>query len=341
MMMTHWLQKQWLAPTIWHIFLIPLSWIFTLISGTRKALYKMGWLKSYALSVPVIVVGNINVGGTGKTPLVIWLAEQLKVAGYQPGIISRGYGGSAKQATEVFENSNPQQVGDEPVLIVRRTHCPMFVGVNRLLAGRALLMSHPECDVILSDDGLQHYQLRRDIEIAVVNASVMQGKKLWLLPAGSMREKVTRLEAVDAIVVSGNPLASEFNLKNNFPPVFNMQLQGDVFASLDDKQVKKPASDFLGKPLVALAGIGNPDRFFNQLISLGLHFERKVFTDHYAFTAKDLTEFVGKTILMTEKDAVKCQAFATTDAWYLPVTATVSNSSSSTLIALLTSKLRH
>lgn len=340
MKMTNWLQKQWLAPTIWHIFLIPLSWIFALITATRKALYKTGWLKSYALSVPVIVVGNINVGGTGKTPLVIWLAEQLKLAGYKPGIISRGYGGSAKQATEVHENSDPQHVGDEPVLIVRRTHCPMFVNANRLLAGRALLKSYLECDVILSDDGLQHYRLKRDIEIAVVNPSVMHGNKLWLLPAGFLREKVTRLVSVDAIVESGASSTVDFNPKGAFPPVFHMQLQGETFESLDGTQAKKHARDFLGKPLVAIAGIGNPNRFFNQLSGLGLQFNRKVFADHYKFTEKDLTEFVGKTILMTEKDAVKCQKFTTSDAWFLPVTATVSNANNGSLITLLLKKLR-
>jgi tetraacyldisaccharide 4'-kinase len=338
--MANWLQKQWLTPTIWHIFLIPLSWIFNLISGVRKALYKTGCLKSYALSVPVIVVGNINVGGMGKTPLVIWLAEQLKLAGYQPGIISRGYGGSAKQVTEVFANSNPRQVGDEPVLIVKRTHCPMFVNANRLLAGQSLLNAHPECDVILSDDGLQHYRLQRDVEIVVVNSSAMQGSKLWLLPAGPMREKVDRLQTVDAIVDIGTASAFDFHLHGSLPPVFNMQLQGDVFESLDDAKVKKPTSDFARKPLVALAGIGNPERFFNHLSSLGLQFERKVFADHHSFTVEDLAQFSGKTILMTEKDAVKCQALTITDAWYLPVTAAVMSPTKNSLIALLASKLK-
>jgi len=337
---SNWLQKQWLAPTAWLIFLIPLSWVFNLLSSLRKALYAIGWLKSDALSVPVVVVGNISVGGMGKTPLVIWLAEQLKIAGYQPGIISRGYGGSARLATEVHENSDPQQVGDEPVLIVRRTHCPMFVNANRLLAGQALLKSYPECNVILSDDGLQHYRLRRDVEIAVVNSSVMYGNKLWLLPAGPMREKASRLESVDAIVENCAPSAFDLNLKGTFPPVFNMQLQGEMFESLEARQVKKPASDFLGKPLIAIAGIGNPDRFFNQLTKLGLQFDCKVFADHHAFTAKDLTEFSEKTILMTEKDAVKCQSFTTKDAWFLPVAAMVSNSSSTSLMTLLLNKLK-
>jgi len=338
--MSSWLQKQWLAPTVWHIFLIPLSWIFSLLSSLRKALYAAGWLKSEALSIPVVVVGNISVGGTGKTPLVIWLAEQLKMAGYRPGIISRGYGGSARLATEVHENSDPKQIGDEPVLIVRRTHCPMFVNANRLLAGQALLKSYPECNVILSDDGLQHYRLQRDVEIAVINSGLMYGNKLWLLPAGPLREKATRLATVDAIVENYMPSALDLNLKVCLPPVFSMQLHGEIFESLEDGRVKKHASDFLGKPLVAIAGIGNPDRFFNQLTRLGLQFDRKVFADHHAFIAKDLKEFLGKTILMTEKDAVKCQSFTTNDAWFLPVTATLIGPDSSTLITLLLNKLK-
>jgi tetraacyldisaccharide 4'-kinase len=338
--MANWLQRQWLAPTIWHVLLIPLSWIFSFISCVRRKLYKTGYLKTYALPVPVIVVGNINVGGTGKTPLVIWLAEQLKLAGYQPGIISRGYGGRARQVTEVFANSNPQQVGDEPVLIAKRSNCPLFVNANRFLAGQSLLKAHPECDVILSDDGLQHYSLQRDFEIAVVNSSVMEGSKARLLPAGPLREKVTRLQTVDAIVESGTATMFDFNLNGALPPLFNMQLQGDMFESLDGTHVKKPASDFIHKSLLALAGIGNPERFFNQLTSLGLQFQRKVFADHHSFTIKDLSKFSGETILMTEKDAVKCQGFAITDAWYLPVTATVNNSIQTSLIALILQKLR-
>jgi len=338
-MPANWLQKQWLKPSIWHLLLIPLSWIFGCISTIRKALYEFGWLKSLALSVPVIVIGNIHVGGTGKTPLVIWLAEQLKLAGYQPGIISRGYGGNVKQVTQVFANSNAQEVGDEPVLIVKRTNCPMFVNANRVLAGQALLDAYPECDVILSDDGLQHYRLQRNFEIAVVNASAMRNAKPWLLPAGSLRESIGRLLTVNAIVDSSASDA-EIHLKGLLPQVFNMQLFGDTFKSVVGSQSEKSARDFIGKQLIAIAGIGNPERFFNQLSGLGLQFERKVFADHHAFSALDLAAFSGRTILMTEKDAVKCQSLTITDAWYLPVTAVVSSSNKVSLTALLLNKLK-
>ncbi|HSH96993.1 MAG TPA: tetraacyldisaccharide 4'-kinase, partial [Methyloradius sp.] len=197
--MSSWLQKQWATYTLWHILLLPISWIFFVLSSCRKFLYQIGWLKIFNLAVPVIVVGNINVGGTGKTPLVIWLAEQLKSAGYKPGIISRGYGGSAQHIQEVSANSAPLEVGDEPVLIAKRTGCPVFVNANRVEAGNALLKRYPECDVVISDDGLQHYRLQRDVEIAIIDGAKGFGNSL-LLPAGPLRERIGRLAHVDAIV---------------------------------------------------------------------------------------------------------------------------------------------
>ena len=339
-MLVNWLQKQWQVPTLWQIVLIPLSWLFGLISHLRRSLYKTGSLKSFRLAVPVIVVGNINVGGTGKTPLVIWLAEQLLLAGFKPGIISRGYGGNVKCVTEVFVTSNPAEVGDEPVLIAKRTNCPMFVHANRVLAGEVLLKMHPECDVIISDDGLQHYRLQRDFEIALVSSSTLSKCQLNLLPAGSMREKVTRLQAVDAIVDSGTGSALDFHDYASLPTVFNMHMQGDTFESLDGSQAKQTAHHFMGKTIIAIAGIGNPQRFFQQLASLGLQFKQKIFADHHAFTAQDLAQFAGNTILMTDKDAVKCQSFGTTDAWYLPVVAVVTNAENNSLVELILNKLR-
>lgn len=339
--MNSWFQKQWTTYTVWHLLLIPLSWLFGIIVYLRKSLYKLGLLKSFSLNVPVIVVGNINVGGTGKTPLVIWLVEQLKLAGYTPGIISRGYGGSNKAVQAVLANSNPAEVGDEPVLIVKRTGSPMFVAANRVDAGVALLQAHPECNVIISDDGLQHYRLKRDVEIALVNASVLLNSNLYLLPAGSLREKISRLQTVDAIVNSNAEL-NEVDLVGGIrlqPPIFNMQLQGNIFTSLDGSQAHQPAEFFANKPLIAIAGLGNPERFFKQLASLGLQFERKVFSDHHAFTAQDLMPFKNNTILMTEKDAVKCQMFAPADAWYLPVAATLTSVNGNTLIAHVLQKL--
>jgi tetraacyldisaccharide 4'-kinase len=335
--MSNWLQKQWLIFTPWHILLLPLSWVFGALVCLRRLLYKTGWLKSYRLDAPVIVVGNITVGGTGKTPLVIWLAEQLKLAGYRPGIVSRGYGGRTMQATEVLANSSPQIVGDEPVLIARRTKCPMFVGADRVAVGKSLLNAHPQCNVIISDDGLQHYRLKRDFEIAIVNSNQQFGNK-FLLPAGPLREKVTRLQQVDAIVDSGN---ADFSLAGSLSmPVFGLEVHGEIFERIDQSEIKQAVSYFADKNLVAIAGIGNPERFFNQLSDFGLKFTRQVFADHYAFSAQDFVRLSDKTILMTEKDAVKCQAITLDDAWYLPITAVVSSSTNASLLASILQRLR-
>jgi tetraacyldisaccharide 4'-kinase len=323
--MADWLQKQWKGYSIWHLFLLPLSIIFLLLSSGKKQLFRFGVLKSHKLSVPVIVVGNISVGGTGKTPLVIWLANQLKQKGFKPGIVSRGYGGSANDVTEVFAHSMPNEVGDEPLLIAKHLDCPVFVGLNRVDACMALLEGHPDVNVIISDDGLQHYRLQRDIEIAVVDSQRGFGNAL-LLPAGPLREAKSRLNKLDAIVITNANQQS--SIKTEFlAPVFEMGFAGDVFISLFDGISKYKAGFFNGKSLVAVAGIGNPKRFFEDLTKMGLVFEQKSFPDHHAYTPQDLSPLAGKTILMTEKDAVKCEQFvkgnAQYDIWMLPVSANI------------------
>ena len=323
--MADWLQKQWKGYSIWHLFLLPLSIIFLLLSSARKQLFRFGVLKSHKLPVPVIVVGNISVGGTGKTPLVIWLANQLKQKGFKPGIVSRGYGGSANDVTKVFAHSMPNEVGDEPLLIAKHLDCPVFVGLNRVDACMALLEGHPDVNVIISDDGLQHYRLQRDIEIAVVDSQRGFGNAL-LLPAGPLREAKSRLNKVDAIVMTNAHQQSSINTEF-LAPVFEMEFVGDVFISLFDGISKYKAGFFNGKSLVAVAGIGNPKRFFEDLTKMGLVFEQKSFPDHHAYTPQDLLPFAGKTILMTEKDAVKCEQFvkgnAQYDIWMLPVSANI------------------
>ena len=323
--MSDWFQKQWKGYSIWHLILLPLSLFFFLLSTARKQLFRFGVLNSYKLPVPVIVVGNISVGGTGKTPLVIWLANQLKQRGFKPGIVSRGYGGLANGVTEVFAHSMPNSVGDEPLLIAQHLDCPVFVGAHRVNAAKTLLEAHPEVNVIISDDGLQHYRLQRDIEIAVVDAERGFGNAL-LLPAGSLREVKSRLNSVDAIVMANSNQQS--SIKTEFlAPVFEMKLTGRLFVSLFDENSQQAARFFDAKSLVAVAGIGNPQRFFNALIKMGLVFEQKSFPDHHAYTPQDLLPFAGKTILMTEKDAVKCEQFAKGNAqfdiWMLPVSANI------------------
>ncbi|ACT47559.1 tetraacyldisaccharide 4'-kinase [Methylotenera mobilis] len=317
--MADWLQRQWLTFTLWHLLLLPISWLFFIITACRRLLYKLGLLNSHRFSVPVIVVGNINVGGAGKTPVVIWLAEQLKQAGYKPGVISRGYGSNLVGIASVLPTSSPTEMGDEPVLIAMRTACPVFVGAQRVAVGLALLKAHPECNVLISDDGLQHYALQRDVELVVVDGVKGFGNGA-LLPAGPLRESVSRLNAVDVVISNG----ASSNLQGYATPVsVQMQLKAATFYNLTHRQSVAVPADFSGKSITAIAGIGNPDRFFNQLSAMGLNFKRKAYNDHYQYCAQDFDELKTDIVIMTEKDAVKCALFAQSNYWVLPVSAEI------------------
>jgi tetraacyldisaccharide 4'-kinase len=300
-----------------YLVLIPLSWLFAALTALRRWAYRAGVLKSYALPVPVIVVGNINVGGSGKTPAVIWLANQLNQQGYKPAVISRGYGGNATQATSVTPASLTSIVGDEPVLIASRCACPVWVGANRVDAATALLKIHPECNVIISDDGLQHYRLKRDVEIAIADNASLQ--TACLLPAGPLREASWRLKTVDAVVCNGEPCSDEKTIAN----AYLMQLVGEQFYNLADKSLTASVADFKHKKVTAIAGIGKPERFFEHLRKLGLSFASIGFADHYAYSAQDLAQIDCDAIIMTEKDAVKCKSFARKNCWVLPVQASI------------------
>jgi tetraacyldisaccharide 4'-kinase len=309
--MSEWLQREWYRTGFWQILLRPVSWIFGLLSALRRAGYRSGMFKAERLHVPVVVVGNITVGGTGKTPLVIWLARQLLAAGMQPGIISRGYRGRQSLPVSVTVDSHPAVVGDEPLMLAQRTRCPVFIGQDRVAAGKALLRAHPECNVIISDDGLQHYRLKRDMEIAVVDGARRFGNA-QLLPAGPLREPLARLATVDAVVCNG---------ESGDSGIFSMRLRPTVFRHLTEPNRTATAADFAGKKLLAIAGIGHPPRFFAQLESMGLEIESRAFPDHHAYVPADLPSGAADAILMTEKDAVKCRAFARPDCWYLEVEA--------------------
>lgn len=330
--MANWLQAQWAAFTFWHVLLLPLSWLFGLIVYLRKSLYRLGWVKSYHLNVPVIIVGNINVGGSGKTPLVIWLAEQLRLAGYQPGIISRGYGGSARQVMEVKPDSSAVLAGDESILIATRTGCPVFISADRVAAGQQLLQAYPACNVIISDDGLQHYRLRRDVEIAVYDGVKGFGNGA-LLPAGPLRESRARLKSVDAVVCNGAEIKESFT----FLKPLIMRLKASDFYNLLNNQQKITPADLAQQKILAIAGIGHPQRFFEQLRNLGLRFESRAYADHYHYQAEDFAQLQADVLLMTEKDAVKCRAFAQPNFWVLPVTAEVDRR----LITLVNNKLNN
>ncbi len=311
----HWYTKQRsFSYYALHCLLVPLSVIFTALSLIRRWLYQYGILATDKLSVPVIVIGNISVGGTGKTPLVIWLASQLKQAGYTPGIISRGFGG--KHRGEVSVDSKPQDAGDEPVLIAQRTFCPVFVGADRVSVAQGLLRAHPQCDVIISDDGLQHYRLVRDVELVVVDSQRLFGNGC-LLPAGPLRESVKRLNTTDAIVVNGD--------KTSVQQAFIMQMQVGQLTNVANNQITAPKTDFQHKNIFAVAGIGNPERFFQQLMTIGINCQTQAYPDHYAFQKIDFDKIEADIILMTEKDAVKCielsQGELSEKLWYLPVDA--------------------
>ena len=306
-------QRAWQKKNaLFYLVLVPLSWLFGWLVALRRGLYMCGILQSQALTVPVIVVGNINLGGSGKTPVVMWLVEQLKQRGYRPCVISRGYGANISAPTSVNASSQASEVGDEPLLIFKRCNCPVFVSQNRVQAGQNLLKAHPDCNVIISDDGLQHYRLKRDVEIAVANSHALEAA--YLLPAGPMREPSSRLSEVDAIV---------FNCKKTLNSAFEMQLVGAQFYNLLEPSLKANAADFAGKNVKAIAGIGKPEQFFAHLRNLGLTFDGVSFDDHHAFTAQDLERLDCDALIMTEKDAVKCQAFAQKNVWVLPVEANI------------------
>ncbi len=309
-----------------YVVLTPLSWVFGIVTALRRQAYSIGVLPSTKLPVPVIIVGNINMGGSGKTPVVLWLVEQLRNNGYTPGVISRGYGGvNNMQPISVHQDSLASQVGDEPLLIAKRTGTPVWIGRKRVDVGSALLKANPDCDVIVSDDGLQHYWLKRDIEIAVVDSESTSAH--YLLPAGPLREPRSRLQTVDFIICNGEKTITQ---------AFNMQLRGQTFYNLANPQQTVEVDYFTDKSVKALAGIGKPERFFGGLTNLGLDFEGVGFDDHHTFTTEDLESITCDALVMTEKDAVKCQPFAQKHHWVLPVEAEIE----ATLLPQLLAKLK-
>lgn len=307
------LERHWYRITPLHLLLYPLSLLFRLLTALRRALYRGGLLKSERLPVPVVVVGNISIGGTGKTPLILALAQQFIAQGWHPLIVSRGYLGDTHLPQQVSADSAPDRVGDEPLLMARRNLCPIWVGRDRAATGRAALQAHPQCDLVLCDDGLQHYRLQRDVEIAVVDGARGFGNGL-LLPAGPLREPVSRLRSVDAVVINGAE-SSEGR--------FGMQLEGAAFHNLLDPGLTVEAAHFGSSKNHAVAGIGNPQRYFNHLEALGICFTPHPFPDHHPYQADDLAYADCDAILLTEKDAVKCAAFADARYWVLRVEARI------------------
>jgi tetraacyldisaccharide 4'-kinase len=310
----HWYRSRAVDRAV-SLLLWPASLLYGALAALRRAAYRQGLLHATHLPVPVVVVGNLSVGGTGKTPLALALAAQLRARGFRPGLVSRGYGGSAREPQSVSPASDPRVCGDEPVLLARRSGCPVWIGADRAAAAQALLAAHPQCDLVLCDDGLQHYALARDFEIAVIDGMRGLGNGR-LLPAGPLREPRARLAAVDAVVVNGAGAA---------PPaagtVFRMTLQGTQLRGLRDPDRSASPAQFAGVRVHAVAAIGNPRRFFDHLRELGIDCSPHAYPDHHAYTAAELDFGDDTPVIMTEKDAVKCRAFADDRHWVLQVEA--------------------
>jgi tetraacyldisaccharide 4'-kinase len=310
-----WIERQWYQPTPAGALLAPLGWLFGAGAALRRALFRSGAFRPVGLPVPVIVIGNITVGGSGKTPLTIHLARAMRQAGRHPGIVSRGYGAQASHPRAVDASGSARDFGDEPLLIARRTGCPVWVGHDRAAAAQALLAAHPQCDLLLADDGLQHYRLARDLEIAVVDGERPFGNGR-LLPAGPLREPVARLEDVDAIVINGEGPAPVGRA-----PIFRMRLVPGPLYNLRDPARAATPEELAGPGIHAAAGIGHPARFFATLNSLGIAAVPHAFPDHHAYAPADLDLPGARAIVVTEKDALKCASFADDRFWVLPVDA--------------------
>ena len=317
------IERIWSGKSPLYLLLLPLSWLYGLITCGLRLCYRKGWKKSWRSPVPIIVVGNLTAGGNGKTPVVIWLIELLQRQGLRAGVVSRGYGGKADSYPLLLDASTKTaEAGDEPVLIYQRTGAPVAVSPVRSDAVKALLENH-QLDVIVTDDGLQHYALQRDVEIVVVDGIRRFGNGWWL-PAGPMRERASRLNSVDAVITNGG---------QSEQGEIAMQLQPGMAVNLLTGEQRDAT---LLPQVVAMAGIGHPPRFFATLKNLQVTTQAEfAFADHQDYQFEQLNALLGaeQTLLMTEKDAVKCRSFAQPNWWYLPVNAQISDRDTARLLA--------
>jgi len=324
--------KSWYQGALWLYLFFPFMCLYFLVIFVRRYLYQAKIFSSYRSELPVIIVGNITVGGTGKSPLVAYLVNELVKQGYNPGIVSRGYGSSIQQneVREVLTTSLAAEVGDEPLMLKRQLNCAVYVSPNRSLAVKALADS--QCDIVIADDGLQHYALQRDIEICVVD-----GERAWgnahLLPMGPLRESLSRLSSTDFVIINGE---SE-GLSDLGVPSYVMNLVPDNLIKLEDN-TSSLVSSFKADKVHAVAAIGNPERFFEALESQGVEIIRHVFDDHHSYKQSDFDFDEPLSIIMTEKDAVKCRQLRVDGMWYLPVTAEISGELAVQVVESLKSK---
>jgi tetraacyldisaccharide 4'-kinase len=321
-----WIDNMWYSPSWYHwpviILLLPLTAVFWVLSGLRRWLFRLQIMPSVTIPALVIVVGNISVGGNGKTPLVVYLAKRLRQEGYHPGVLSRGYSGkNAHYPLTVDHLSKVDWVGDEAILMRQHINCPLVVDPIRPRGAMELVEKH-KCDVIICDDGLQHYALNRDIEIVVMDGQRRCGNHL-LLPAGPLREAEWRLDTADFLVLNGGLVTNgEYLMSLESGKLINVKYPNKSL-SIND----------LRSPVTALAAIGNPQRFFSLLEKKRVKLKDQIsFVDHHAFTQKDIP---SGTVIMTEKDAVKCTQIVHDDCWYLPVSARLTNQFESQLLQKL------
>jgi tetraacyldisaccharide 4'-kinase len=329
------LTRRWYGRPLWLWLLWPLEWLYRAVVAARRSAYRRGWLASWRAPVPVLVVGNIAVGGTGKTPVVIALCQALRSAGWRPGIISRGYGAQPPQFPYAVDvAASAAEAGDEPLLLARRSGCPVVIAPDRAAAARELLRLHA-CDIVICDDGLQHYALARDIELAVIDGGRGLGNR-HCLPVGPLREPPARLATVDAILINGDagdPASRrrEHGAREHrffLQPTALVQLAGGQRVAVADWPEQR-------RRVHAVAGIGNPDRFFTTLRGLGFQVAAHPKPDHHRFVAADFQFDAELPIVMTEKDAVKCVDLDDPRLWYLAVDAVLPDS----LLAAIAVKL--
>jgi len=325
----HWYRREKTPP----VYLRVLSRVYRYAIKKRRESYQSNRSKIYRSPVPVIVVGNISVGGTGKTPCIIALAQYLKKQNYSPGVISRGYGGKSKNWPKLVDvDSSPLDVGDEPVLIAHSTQCPVVVGPTRKDDIQLILKKHPETNIILSDDGMQHYAMARDIEIAIIDGQRLFGNGK-LLPAGPLREPVSRLETVDFKLYNG--AESPSSAGND---AFSMHLQPKAVYHLNNVIQTCTLESFIGQKVHAIAGIGNPQRFFDSLEKQGIEVIPHAFNDHHQFSESELNFGDELNIVMTEKDAVKCKSFNVKNCWVIAVEAQINISFYERILSRLENK---
>ena len=330
-----WLQRAWYEKASGYWLLVPLSLLYAGVVALRRAAYRRGWLRSRRMPVPVVVIGNLVAGGTGKTPVTLFLAEALRARGFEPGIVSRGYGGKGElRPRAVTPDAVAADVGDEPLLLARRAGCPVVVGSDRSAAAEQLISRG--VDVVLADDGLQHYRLERDFEVCVVDAERGFGNG-WLLPAGPLREPLSRLAGVDAVLLNGPAGDGHSSLRDVAAHSPRFMLTAERAERVDGTETR-PLAEFAGTGVHAVAGIGNPARFFRLLKSHGLTVVEHPLPDHAPLSEATIDELLPAEqkdcdVLMTEKDAVKLAGTHNTRLWYVPVDLVIDPAAAEALVA--------